>query len=245
MDKLFYVEKGDLRMNYCLSFLEKSDYAITDNISDADYIILPFNAKPENYIGKINSNQAVFCFKTDGFCEICNAKSYCTQEYTEKNSLMTAQGTLAVLLENINELLNEKRIAVLGYGHCGKAICNLLKRYTSNISCYARSEIRQKEILRDGIACRYTVDKSVAKEDIIINTIPYNVLNEEILNSLNENSLYIEVASAPYGFDVSGADNYKFKFVSASGLPGKYTPISAGGNIAQAVIGIIKEDGYE
>lgn len=231
MDKVFYVENGDLRMDYCRRYLIDNGYNVTDSVDKCDFVILPFNV---NDFDKYNGKTVFSYNKTE------NTISYCTDEFVKENSVLTAQGTLAVTLENCKRNIGEMKIAVLGYGNCGKEICRVFKNICCNVSCFARRKEVRKQICSDGFSLIEDINSNLCDYDIIINTVPCNIIPEVQLELLSENNMYIEIASAPYGFDKSKIDRYKFKFIPASGLPGKYTPISAGENIAKAVIGIIK-----
>ena len=85
------------------------------------------------------------------------------------------------------------------------------------------------------------INSEICNYDIIINTVPYNIISNEAVKSLNFSNLYIEVASKPYGFDYSLIDISGFKYINAYSLPGRYTPESAGQNIARTVIRMIEE----
>ena len=77
--------------------------------------------------------------------------------------------------------------------------------------------------------------------DIIVNTVPYNILDRGTMERLTSKNLYVEIASKPYGFNINETDKYNFRYILAESLPGRFTPTSAGANIADTVIELIKE----
>ena len=78
-----------------------------------------------------------------------------------------------------------------------------------------------------------------------MNTVPHNILSKKTMEKLTKRNLYIEIASKPYGFNINEIDKYNFRYVLAESLPGRFTPTSAGANIADTVIEMIKEDKNE
>ncbi|HCT17325.1 MAG TPA: hypothetical protein DIW36_08120 [Ruminococcaceae bacterium] len=61
------------------------------------------------------------------------------------------------------------------------------------------------------------------------------------MERLTSKNLYVEIASKPYGFNINETDKYNFRYILAESLPGRFTPTSAGANIADTVIELIKE----
>lgn len=241
MDKLFYVDNGDERMDYCRDYLALNNYSVAHYSSDADYVILSFRSEYKN---NYKDKEKVFCYGSDMAKRFPNAECYCTQGYLEENSYLTAQGTLTLLLNNIKNGINEISVIVLGYGNCGKSICNILLPLCRNVTCYARNKGLCDKITVNGIKYTDSLEK-ISEFDVIINTIPHNILNCAHLEKLSEDNLYIEIASLPYGFDIAEKENYCFNYIHGSALPGKFVPKSAGESIAKSVLSLLKEDGYE
>ena len=69
--------------------------------------------------------------------------------------------------------------------------------------------------------------------DIIFNTIPSLILNDEILTKVKKDALIIDLASKPGGL----------KVIWALSLPGKIAPVSSGAIIKDTIMNIIKELG--
>ena len=64
--------------------------------------------------------------------------------------------------------------------------------------------------------------------DILINTVPAEIIDKNILSRLRKDVLLIDIASPPFGVDIGLADSYGINAVRALGLPGKYAPEEAG-----------------
>ena len=81
------------------------------------------------------------------------------------------------------------------------------------------------------------------KQDIIINTIPAIVLDEEMLSMISPETLIIDLASKPGGVDFEKANKLGKKVIWALSLPGKVAPITAGEIISDTIINLIDELG--
>lgn len=102
-------------------------------------------------------------------------------------------------------------------------------RSGANVYCVARREadfawMRQKKYN----ALTYEQVKNKIEEmDIIINTVPNEVIGRETIRNIREDSFIIDVASSPGGVDKEAAKEYKIKVITALGLPGKIFPKTA------------------
>ena len=74
--------------------------------------------------------------------------------------------------------------------------------------------------------------------DIIINTIPTMIINKEILDSLNTNTLILDLASLPGGTDFEYAKSINIKTIHYLGVPAKVSSRSA----ANAIFNFFKEN---
>jgi dipicolinate synthase subunit A len=170
-------------------------------------------------------------------------KSYYNESFLVKNSRLTAQGALRIILENIDRDLYSIKAAVLGYGRCGRAICKALQANGANVISVSRSAysnaVAENEKLNTMSFKEFF--KDIQNFDVIVNTVPYNIIEKTTAERLTSKNLYIEIASKPYGFNINETDKYNFRYILAESLPGRFSPASAGENIADTVIEIIKE----
>ncbi len=176
----------------------------------------------------------------------CGFSYYYNEAFLIKNSRLTAQGVLRIITENTKKDFINQRVAVLGFGRCGKAVCKLLKNCGFNVTSFSRRYESRALAENEGLlsADLNEIDDSIYGFDIIVNTVPFNILSEKCLHLLTQENLYIEIASKPYGFDISKSDIFNFKYVLGESLPGRFTPISAGINIADTVLEILKEGNH-
>ena len=138
------------------------------------------------------------------------------------------------------------KVLVVGYGRCGKAVCKLLKNCGMKVTSVSRRRETKALAENDGIFVEdlTNLNRIISDFDIIINTVPANIINRVSVGKLDQKNIYIEIASKPYGFDISEYDVFNFKYILGESLPGKFAPVAAGYNIADTVLNILKEEEY-
>lgn len=261
----FLVLGNDKKMSACRDKLISEGYEADlysyetgfDTISEYDNIILPLptlaNSKIsgtdksiEDLYRIIKKHQKVFC----GNIDVSPYDNYYSYYYDEKfllnNSRLTAQGVLRLIVDNVDVDLMKLKTVVIGYGRCGKEICRLLKSCGMTVISASRRKVTQIEAKTNGMEASSVemLESLIPYTDIFINTVPVNILNKSFVSKFDHNKMYVEVASKPYGFDISKNDLFNFKYILAESLPGRFVPESAGENIADTVLKILKEEEY-
>lgn len=258
----FLVLGTDRKMQACKGRLEKSGYTAVclddDGIAEVlplyKNIILPIPTVANGCITgtrlsiselaeRINEKQRVFYGNLNNNPFEENGVSYYNESFLIGNSRLTAQGVLRLILENIDVDMYSLNVAVLGYGRCGKAICRVLQMNGASATSVSRSSFSSvcaKNERHRAIGFDEFFEET-DKFDVIVNTVPYNILGKEAMEKLTRRNLYIEIASKPYGFNINEIDKYNFRYILAESLPGKFTPSSAGASIADTIIDIIRE----
>lgn len=255
----FLIAGNDIKMQECCKYIKSKGYeakisnedGFWSEFSEFKNIILPLPTESnglllgtgkdkESIIRKLKDNQRIFYgnlsenpFGVKGYCY------YTDEDFLKYNSKLTAQGVLKIILDSIQKDITHLKIAVTGYGKCGEAIVKLLSANGADTTVFSRRKtLKPDNCLRKNMQ---EINSEICNYDIIINTVPYNIISNEAVESLNFSNLYIEVASKPYGFDYSSTDISGFKYINAYSLPGRYTSESAGQNIARTVIRMIEE----
>lgn len=224
-----------------------------ENIQNTSTVVLPLptvaneciSGVPfESFCSLLSEKHTVFCGNISADTFPCRAYSYYYDEgFLIKNSRLTAQGTLKVILENTEADLHSVKAAVIGYGRCGREICRNLKNNGADVTSFSR---RSQSFAAAENDCMHSesikrLNEKLGDFDITVNTVPCNIIDKKGLERLTDRNLYVEVASRPYGFNIAEADKYNFRYVLAESLPGRFTPVSAGINIADTVADLIKE----
>ena len=165
------------------------------------------------------------------------------EELAILNSISTAEGAIQIAMEETNFTLHGSNILILGFGRIGKVIAKMFQGIGANVYCEARKNEDLAWIKTYGYkeVPLSKLDKNLSNKDIIINTIPSIVLDENRLKLVDKNSLIIDLASKPGGVDQVAAVNQGIKVIWALALPGKVAPYSAAKCIKQTIYNEIKD----
>ncbi len=169
---------------------------------------------------------------------------YYDNAFIEKNAVLTAFGALKILLEHIDFALTLGKYAVTGFGRVAKETVTLLKALSCDVTVFARNPSQREDAVIKG--CKTEPLTSLARlsdnYDIIINTIPDHVIHEETIINMKKGSKIIELASSPFGVDFDLARKHSVDVIKAMGLPGKYTPKTAGEIIGKKICNTLQEE---
>ncbi|MCL2719472.1 MAG: hypothetical protein FWE14_11915 [Lachnospiraceae bacterium] len=210
----------DKRQNYLALYLQEQGLTVCrkeefepDNLKGFDYLVGPVTFYPA---GKVSSEVGEACRKAQ--VKVINYMA--CEDLLSKNAELTAEGLLAIIIQNTNFALAASRILILGYGRCGKAILRLLSKFSCLVDIYD------------------TVPASLkyASYNIVINTIPAPVCTKEFLIQFEPDCLFFEIASSPGGFDKIAIEEFALTLVNCPGIPGLYSPQSAGIAIGETVL---------
>lgn len=133
------------------------------------------------------------------------------------------------VIDDIKDRKNDT-ICILGYGKLGKELYSRLKH--THVKTYVIS--RPKELIfKDKVENFYPLSSQNVLEvfnicDIVVNTIPYNIIPEEAITL--ENKPYIlDIASFPYGVspDLISKHKDKVNYRLYLGIPSVFAPKEA------------------
>ena len=169
---------------------------------------------------------------------------YYDNEFIEKNAVLTAFGALKILLEHIDFALPLGKYAITGYGRVAKETSSLLTSLSCDVTVFARNSSQRDDAMIKGCKAEPLTQLPLQSDkfDIVINTVPSNVINEDAICNMKKNCKIIELASAPYGLDFDLARNHSIDVVKAFSLPGKYTPKTAGEIIGKKICNTLHKE---
>lgn len=224
--------------------IHKEDLNSLD-ISKFDVILFPISGISDNMevkseIGNILLPESIFKFldkdtfvftglKTKKLLELIPEKQIISflddEEAQNVNNDLTVDGTI----DDIRDRKNDT-ICILGYGTLGKEL--YLRLNSAGIKTYVIS--RPKELIyNDKVKNYYPLNSQNIIDvfklcDIVINTIPYNIIPEEAI-SASYVPYILDIASAPYGINQEVINKYKnhVKYNLYLGIPSKYAPKEA------------------
>ena len=218
------------------------------------FTVVPIKETIDEVISHINEKHIVFAgMSGKGIETKIKMKGACFYDYfkredvTVMNTVPTVQGILKVIFDNTDYTVHSSKCAVFGYGRVARLAASTLKSLGADVTVCVRkgSDIALAAV--NGIkGCRICDFYKIAYDfDIIINTVPSPVIDRKILENSNKNCFITDVASAPFGTDFAVADELGIKAMQCPSLPGKVAPKTAGKIIADGIINILEEEGYE
>lgn len=165
-----------------------------------------------------------------------------SEELALRNAIPTAEGAVMLALENLPVTLNGLPILIVGLGRIGTALANILKGFGADVTVAVRNGkgVAKAEICGIKSVC---TDKITGDFPLIFNTVPNLIFTADLLAKFPDNSLFIELASKPYGIDMTSAEKLGKKVILAQGLPGKTAPVTAGKALATVIVRTIDERG--
>lgn len=163
------------------------------------------------------------------------------ESMTLKNAMATAEAALSIIINNTNATVFDTKILILGYGRIAKVLANYLESLHSKVTVCARKPVARTSAYLDGhttigFDC---LDEDIGKYNIIVNTVPYLILDQNKLQKIDSNALLLDLASKPGGIDFKAANEMNLKSIHALSLPGKYSPKSSAEYIESAIFNTI------
>lgn len=230
-------------------------------VSDNEYIVLPLPATRDSLrvnsplsvtpvtlarvLRAIKPGQTVFAgMPPEEFKEKVLRKGAKLYDYYKNeamailNSISTAEGVIYEIIGNMPTDINGSEILVTGYGKAGSAIAARLRALGAQVWVAARSERDRAAAISQG--CKavslYELHHNKIQFQAIINTVPAQVIKKDFIETLSEQCIILEIASAPYGIDFQAAEKHGIRVIRALSLPGRISPKSAGEAIGAAIL---------
>jgi dipicolinate synthase subunit A len=179
---------------------------------------------------------------------------YAAEEVMLKNADLTAEAALYIAMQELSCALFGARVAVVGCGRIGNALCRMLRSLGVSVTALARREASLSTAASYGCETeQITVDALCALQsgyDVVYNTVPSRIFSEEVLQPAlrsrhGEKTLYVDLASSPGGFDPVAARKAGIHLLWALSLPGKYAPDSAGQVLGEQMLKLLREGDRE
>ena len=166
------------------------------------------------------------------------------QDFVTGNAAVTAEAALALLMQSTDRALLGSSVLICGWGRIGKLLALRLKALGARVCIAARrgGSRAMAELLGMESCTLKALPGRVGSFDFVVNTVPARILGEETLCCASEGTLFMELASAPGGFDRKLAENIGLSVIHGPGLPGKYAPHTAAELIKKSVYAIMSEE---
>lgn len=255
----FVIDCTDNRNGYLLKSMIIDNYSVQvftrgvkyndDNINYV-FIFAPSTFIDLEIANSISNKSIVFCVKYDesllpAFKEknITLNKLFDDEVLAMKNAYITAEGTLAYIIQNTDISIINMKVLVLGYGRVGKAVSKILhdNRSIVSVATNNKDEYAFASIYADNVYDLTEIDKILKNFSVIVNTIPCLILKGDMLKQISEECFIIDLASYPGGLDYKQAQKLNLKTMHALGIPGKIAPKTAGEEIKKSVLKILSK----
>lgn len=125
------------------------------------------------------------------------------EELAIKNAVPTAEGAVEIAMSETPITLHGSKCLVVGYGRIGKILSKMLSGIGARVSVEARKFADLALI--EGHGCEAValseLSRYVGEYDVIFNTVPAMIFDEELLGRIRSDTLIIDLASRPGGVD--------------------------------------------
>lgn len=165
------------------------------------------------------------------------------EEFSVLNTIATAEGTMQIAMEETQRTVHGSNVLVMGFGRIGKVLAKMLDGIGAKVYCEARKDEDISWIKAYGYNPVHLNDlnENLNKFDIIINTIPFQILDEERLGLVRKEAIIIDLASNPGGVDRKAAREKGLKVIWALSLPAKVAPLTSAEFIKETLYHVLEE----
>lgn len=154
------------------------------------------------------------------------------------NAEITAEGMVAILLQQTPYALQQAPLLLLGFGRCGLLLAQKLQALGAQVTVCELDAQKRSLAEAMGFAALPPQDLPQVLPDcrLLVNTAPAPVLSRELLQRLPPAAMLFELASAPGGIDALAAKDLALFYQNCPGLPGRTAPQTAGELLAQDLL---------
>ena len=189
--------------------------------------------KPFVFGGAIKPSVIEFFHEHDiNYCDLMKIESVAIG-----NAIATAEGTILEAIQHSKTNLHQSRALILGYGRCAKILAHKLK----GLDVYVTVAARKEEALAYAKASGYQTTSlqnetlNLSDYEFIFNTIPANLLTQNVLKTARKDVTIIDIASAPGGVDFHAASTLGLNASLCLALPGLYAPKASASILLDAI----------
>lgn len=181
-------------------------------------------------------------FSGNRMLNVSKCVDYCRSDaYAIRNAVPTAEGALALAINNTPFTLWNSRALVVGYGRVGKIMADRLRVLGCRVTVSARKATDFALIEAYGMSHIRTADIALYADDydIIFNTVDAPVLDYALPHLAGK--LIIDLASVAV-VNAEDARKAGVNYIKAPGLPGKTAPVTAGRILTETVLELIAQN---
>lgn len=232
---------------------------IAQGMQNSAAVILPYPCKKDGFLntpcsGRRIETDSVFAFD-DGKRLFLggglpykgeNVIDYSAQEdFLWYNAVPTAEGAVAIAMEELDTTVYGAEITVVGYGRIGSYLTHILQGLGAKVTVVARNRKSRAsaEVLGASAVGFEEIEAPLSCADLVFNTVPAKVISHRELKILPSGTAIIDLASLPGGAGEKECLQYGIKLIRALGLPGRVAPAFAGEALFKTILPILKSRG--
>ena len=171
---------------------------------------------------------------------------FAREELAVANAVPTAEGAVQLAMEHLPITIHGAKVLVVGFGRVGRLTAQRFQALGARVSIAARKydQLAWAQAMGFGSEHLAHLRGWLCSYDLIVNTVPAQVLGREELEDLKPDCLILDLASKPGGVDLSAAGELGLTVVWALSLPGKVAPVTAGAAIKSTICNMLREAGF-
>ena len=170
---------------------------------------------------------------------------FAREELAVANAVPTAEGAVQLAMEHLPITIHGAKVLVVGFGRVGRLTAQRFQALGARVSVAARKydQLAWAQAMGFGGEHLANLKGWLCGYDLIVNTVPVQVLGQEELEDLKPDCLILDLASKPGGVDLAAAGGLGLTVIWALGLPGKVAPVTAGAAIKSTIYNMLREIG--
>ncbi len=243
----FLLIGADRRQDFLYDMLKKHDCHVIyvkeltdgqiENLPQCDVVLLPVSKSSmyfEKIITKLKGNETVFgCnLKTEEWNNVHPTGAFQCIEYMKgdatayQNAIATAEGCIVEMVVHSNRNIHGSQCLITGFGRCAQVLAAKLKGMDAKVTIMARNAVQRSYAEACGYEALDFLEEKAKNWNTfhyIINTVPAEVITEKQIQTIQPETLMVDIASKP-GVKQNYCENNNIKYIHALGLPGKYAP---------------------
>ena len=241
----------------CLDHIQKADCVILPLPVSRDPGMLnaPFSQEPQPLapiLDQLSPSQFLCGGRLDPkLLAMAQARGLTVRDYFAReelavaNAVPTAEGALQLAMEHLPITIHGARVLVLGFGRVGRLTAQRFAALGARVSVAARKyeQLAWAQAMGFGTEHLEQLAGWLCSYNLVINTVPTQVLGQKELEDLRRDCLVLDLASKPGGVDLAAAGDLGLTVIWALSLPGKVAPVTAGAAIKTTIYNMLHELG--
>ena len=165
------------------------------------------------------------------------------EDFSIANAVPTAEGAIQIAMQQLPVTIAGSKCLVTGAGRIGKQLAMRLHLLGADVTVTVRKASDAAFCESFGVKAEDTARLKylVQGSDIIFNTVPEKIFDEQVLSRIDKTCPCIDLASLPGGFDEAAVEKLGLNLIRALSLPGKVAPITSARNLKKVIGRILVE----